>query len=154
MTKKMNKKIIAIFVIGCFLLTGLTTASATQVETTDLKTNSTATADLTVYIMLGIAFVSYATVTAYNKDTGESYDVEAIPMIPEYQVEGIPVGDYTITATHNNLKTKSKDVTLKEGHNTVYIFTFFNSKSAQPAFFRLINLFPNAFILLRLLLKL
>jgi len=118
-----------------FLLTGLTTISATRVEpTTNLKTNSTA--DLTVYYMLGIAFIANATVTAYNKDTNESYDVEVrdpqwFPF--EYCVEGIPTGEYTITATHDLYGTQSKDVYIHEGDNTVVIRRFFNFNACAAA---------------------
>ena len=74
----MNKKIIAIAIIGMFLLTGLTVLSAGGKEAALSGRSSTETGELIVFVVGGIFIprgITGVTVTATAKDgSGRSYE--------------------------------------------------------------------------------
>jgi len=119
----MNRKIIAIGIIGMFLLTGLTALSVGGKEAVVQERSSKETGELVVFIIWRIgdiplgSGVKDATVTATAKDGSGNYTIPAYVNhgINCYYHDDIPGGDYEVTATKGDWTRTNSSVIIKNG---------------------------------------
>ena len=142
----MNKKLIAFGIVSIFLMMGLTTVSA-----------SSGTGDIGAVVAYKKIIIKDATV--YCKDiSGDTHDMpytEYEPGCHAYVAYDVPEGKCEITVSKEGFKTTTIDAEVIAGGFREYLIVIEKkSKSVHPAFLRLLDLLPNAFPLLRLLLKL
>ena len=117
----MNKKIIAIGIIGMFLLAGLTTASASSIqsnETTNAEDNNTGCLLIHVGFGIVVGFIrndlirETAKIELYKKD-GSLVEPDSYLNHNHAAYYDIPVGEYTAKVSAKGIREKSEEINLE-----------------------------------------
>jgi len=109
------------------------------------------TDDLPVYCIITDAAVYCVDI---NGDTHDMEYVEYEPEFYAYVAYGVPAGPCEITASKEGFDSETVSAEVIAGGSSVYRIEMEKGSKSHPVFLRLLDLFLNAFPILRLLLKL
>jgi len=141
----MNKKIIAIIILGIFLMTSISTVSAveTTISVTKIKHLNTNSEHFKLYVTLIDLldrYIGNATVTVYNERTKQTYPLKEVkPNGGEYFVGNLPFVEddrWTATAIYENYKISNSFMVYNYVPGLTYHVTLQipKSRSVQPKF--------------------